>query len=111
LITGQFQYGRPIENQPTKQIAAMSTRFDPDLIAIIRCPVTKSPLSAAPKSLIEQLNQQIEAGILVNRIGQTVNIKLDGGFINEDQSLLLPVRGGIVILIADQAIGLNGVVV
>jgi len=59
--------------------------------------------------LIDQLNQQIEAGIVVNRIGQTINIKLDGGFINEHQSLLLPVGDGIVILIADPAIGLNGV--
>ena len=89
----------------------MSTRLDPDLVTMIRCPVTKSRLSAASTRLIEQLNQQIEAGTLVNRIGQSVDTKLDGGFINEDQSLLLPVRGGIVILIADQAIGLNGVVI
>ncbi len=89
----------------------MSTRFDPDLISMIRCPITKSPLSAASRTLIEQLNRQIESGTLVNRIGQTVEIKLDGGFINEDQSLLLPVRGGIVILVSDQAIGLSGVVI
>ena len=55
------------------------------------------------------MNQQIEAGSLVNRIGQTVNEKLDGGFVNEGQTLLLPVRDGIVILIADQAIGLSEV--
>ena len=87
----------------------MLTRFDPDLIALIRCPVTKSPLTAASASLIEQLNLQIDAGSLVNRIGQTIDAKLDSGFVNEDRSLLLPVRGGIVILIADQAIELSEV--
>lgn len=87
----------------------MLPRCNPDLITIIRCPVTKSPLSVASTTLIEQMNQQIEAGSLVNRIGQTVNEKLDGGFVNEGQTLLLPVRDGIVILIADQAIGLSEV--
>ena len=86
----------------------MSTRFDPDLITMIRCPITKSPVTEAATTLIEHLNQQIEAETLVNRIGQTVDQKLDGGFINRDQTFLLPVRGGIVILIADQAIGLDG---
>ena len=86
----------------------MSTRFDHDLIAILRCPVSKSPLSVAPTSLIDQLNLQIEAGTLVNCVGQTVGSKLDGGLVNQDQSLLLPIRGGIVILVTDQAIGLTG---
>ena len=89
----------------------MSTRFDPDLITMIRCPITKSPLTEAATTLVEHLNQQIKEGTLVNRIGQTVDQKLDGGFINSDQSFLLPVRGGIVILITDQAIGLEGTTV
>lgn len=102
---------KTIEHGLRKHNAAMSTRLDPDLITMIRCPVTKSPLTAASATLIERLNQKIEEGTLVNRVGQTVDQKFDGGFINDDQSLLLPVRGGIVILIADQSIGLDGVAV
>ena len=108
----QVDRRRPCEHRAestNESTTQMSSQFDPDFVAVIRCPVTKSPLSSAPESVIERLNQQIEAGTLVDCIGQTVNIKLDGGFINEDQSLLLPVRGGIVILIGDQAIGLNGI--
>jgi uncharacterized protein YbaR (Trm112 family) len=87
----------------------MPPRFDAELIQMIRCPVTKSELTLAPDSVIEDLNRQIESGTAVNRIGQTIVEKLDGGFVNTDRSLLLPVRGGIVILIADQSIPLDGV--
>ena len=82
----------------------MPPKFDAELIHLIRCPVTKSDLTLAPDSMIEELNRRIESGKVVNRVGQTISEKLDGGFVNADQSLLLPVRGGIVILIADQAI-------
>lgn len=86
----------------------MSIHIDSGLVAVIRCPVTKSPLHEANLELIENLNQQIETGSLVNRIGQTVSAKLDSGFVNADQSLLLPVRGGIVVLLSDEAIVLDG---
>jgi uncharacterized protein YbaR (Trm112 family) len=85
----------------------MSTNFDPELIHMIRCPITKSSLAPASPSLIEDMNRRIADGTLVNRMGQAVTDKLDGGFVNSDESWLLPVRGGIVVLIADQAIQLK----
>lgn len=85
----------------------MSVQLDPGLIAVIRCPVTKSRLQEASASLIDRLNLEIEAGNVVNRIGQTIESRLDSGFVNADQSLLLPVRGGIITLIADESIVLS----
>jgi uncharacterized protein YbaR (Trm112 family) len=85
----------------------MSTRLDPGLITLIRCPVTKSTLAPASTSIIEKLNKQIEARAVVNQIGQTVDLNLDGGFINENRSLLFPIRDEIVILSVDQAICLD----
>ena len=84
----------------------MSSPTDVEFSKIIRCPVTKSPLETADPALITSLNQQILEKKLVNRIGQTVATPLEGGYINESQTLLLPIRGGIVILIEDQAIDL-----
>ncbi|MFK7768343.1 MAG: Trm112 family protein [Mariniblastus sp.] len=85
----------------------MATNFDSDLMQLIRCPQTKSPLTQADDGLISDLNKKISSGDLVNQIGQSVAEPLESGFLNEDQSLILPVRGGIVILIADQAIPMN----
>lgn len=80
-----------------------------DLSQMIRCPVTKSDLVPAEDELTQKLNQLIATGELVNRIGQKVDVPIEAGFVNEDQSLLLPQRGRIVILISDQAIPLDQV--
>ena len=78
-----------------------------DLASMIRCPVTKSDLTIAETGLIESINQWIEENRLFNHVGQIVDSKIESGYINEDASLLLPIRGGIVILISDQAIPLG----
>jgi uncharacterized protein YbaR (Trm112 family) len=85
----------------------MHSSINQDLIAMIRCPLTKSSLILATDGKIEQLNSQIDEGTLFNQVGQKVTAKIDSGFVNEDSTLLLPVRGGIVILITDQAIPLS----
>ena len=74
---------------------------------MIRCPVTHSDLQVASTELLDNLNQKIADGKIVDRIGQTVQKTLESGLVNSDNSLLLPIRGGIVVLIADQAISLD----
>ena len=81
--------------------------FSSNLLQMIRCPVTKSDLRVASEQLVSDLNEQISSRKLFNQLGQVVEVPIEGGFVNQDQSLLLPVRGGIVILIADQPIPLN----
>jgi uncharacterized protein YbaR (Trm112 family) len=85
----------------------MSPSANSEFSRIIRCPITNSPLLTADSELIETLNQRILKKTLVNRIGQTIASPLEGGYINESRTLLLPIRGGIVILIEDQAIELT----
>jgi len=80
------------------------TDFSSSLVQMIRCPVTKSDLTVANEQIVSDLNQQIGDRKLLNQLGQVVEEPLESGFINQNGSLLLPVRGGIVILIADQAI-------
>ncbi|MEM7454556.1 MAG: Trm112 family protein [Planctomycetota bacterium] len=81
--------------------------LDPDILQYVRCPVTKTQLRFADSEVVESLNSRIEAGQLVNRIGETVKAKLDGGLLNQDGSMLLPVRGGILTLVSDEAIELE----
>lgn len=85
----------------------MEPALDSELIKMIRCPVTQSELTAAPESLIAELNGQIESGLLFNPTGQSIESRIDGGLLNADETRLLPIRDGIVILVVDQAIELE----
>jgi uncharacterized protein YbaR (Trm112 family) len=85
----------------------MKPTRNPDLLKVIRCPVTHSELTFADPELVDSLNQKITERTLVNRIGQTVDQSLDGGLVNADRSLLLPIRGEILVLVVDQAIPLT----
>ena len=71
---------------------------------MIRCPVTKSDLTVASEQAVSDRNERIGNRTLLNQIGQVIEEPIESGFINQDGSLLLPVRGGIVILVVDQAI-------
>ena len=75
-----------------------------DLLEMIRCPVTHSELTEVSEVQVTEFNQQIKAKKLINRLGQTVHSPIDGGLVNLDGTLLMPVRSGIVTLIADEAI-------
>ena len=80
---------------------------DQQLFEYIRCPVTRSNLQPASDDLIRELNTQIERGAARNRIDRKITRPLDGGLINEDQSLLYPIWDSIPTLIADEAIALQ----
>jgi uncharacterized protein YbaR (Trm112 family) len=85
----------------------MTQQLSPDLLTMIRCPVTQSNLVEVSPERVVELNAKIKGRKLVNRIGQLVDRPLDGGLVNEQGTLLMPVRSGIVTLIADEAILLD----
>ena len=80
----------------------------PEVLSLLRCPISESPLSVADATLVTELNQRIAAGTLTNRLGQAIEQPFESGLVNEDGSLLFAVRGEIMVLVADQAIELNG---
>lgn len=79
----------------------------PEILKTLRCPVTQSPLKMADAGTIAQINLAIEAGTQVDRVGNAVAEKIESGLVNQDRSLLLPIRGEIAILVSDQAINLS----
>ncbi len=85
----------------------MTQELNFNLAEMIRCPVTKSDLTKAMPELLATVNEAIAQGLVVNQVGQLVEVKVESGYVNEDASLLLPIRGGIVILISDDAIPLD----
>jgi uncharacterized protein YbaR (Trm112 family) len=85
----------------------MSFSSHSSLLELVRCPVTQSDLTVAEPELLERVNELITNRQLANRIGQTITVGVESGLVSADRSWLVPIRGGIVVLIADQAIPLE----
>ncbi len=81
---------------------------DSAILNFVRRPATRSNLQFADSRDIEKMNVGIAAGNVINRGGEKVDATLKSGLINENGSLLFPVRGGIFTLVSDRAIEING---
>jgi uncharacterized protein YbaR (Trm112 family) len=81
--------------------------LDPEILKLMRCPETHQELRAADATLLEQLNGKIQAGALKTRSGQVVKEKIDGGFVRADGKWLYVIRGGLPVMLVDEAIPLN----
>ncbi len=82
--------------------------IDPDLLAILRCPIHGGKLQLADEALVRQVQTAIERGEARDRLEQRVSETIEGGLVDEAQTWLFPIRGGIPALVADEAIDLRG---
>lgn len=77
------------------------------LLKILCCPETRQAVEEAPRELIDQLNQRIQAGEVKNQEGQVVAEPLESGLIREDRKILYPIREGIPIMLVTEGIVLE----
>ena len=82
--------------------------IDSELLKILCCPETHQEVRLAEPALVARVNQQIAAGTLKNRGGQSVNDKIEGGLMRADGKFLYPIRQDIPVMLADEAIPLAG---
>jgi uncharacterized protein len=80
---------------------------DPQLLAILVCPETRTPLHPADSALIARLNREAAEGTLKNRAGQSVEGPIEGGLIRQDGKLLFPIIDGIPVMLIDESIPLG----
>ncbi len=82
------------------------SEFDPDdpVLELIRCPVTHDPFRVASGRELAAINQRVAAGKVLNRSGQVVTQPLDAALVNRSGTLIAPVFGGIITLLADEMI-------
>lgn len=81
-----------------------------ELLNIIACPETKQDLVLAEPELVDKINGLIERGELLNRAGQKIEERIDGGLVQkEDRKYLYPVRNDISVLLIEEAIPLDAV--
>jgi uncharacterized protein len=78
-----------------------------DILSRLRCPVTRSPLVPATERQLALLNRRIAAGQAQTRLSAVVTEPLTAGLVNADQSLLYRYDGGMLVLLASEAIELE----
>ena len=82
---------------------------DQELLDILVCPETKSPVRRAESDLLDLLNRAIDAGRVRTRAGHLVEERIEEGLVREDDGVLYPVRDSIPIMLIDEAIPLDDV--
>jgi len=81
--------------------------MDAELLKLLCCPETYQELRLADSSLLEQVNNNIAAGHVRNRAGNTVSEKLAQGLVRADAKLLYPIRNNIPVMLIEEAISLE----
>ena len=79
-------------------------KIDTEILDLLRCPVTGTKLHYAEIQVVDQINRCVQAGQLADRSGQQIDFRIDAGLVNADNSLLMPIRVGVVSMAANRSI-------
>ena len=80
--------------------------IDELLLPLLRCPLSRQTVAPAPPDLVARLEMERAAGTLRNRAGQPLDEPIDAGLVRADGTLFFPVRSGIPVLVAEEAVPL-----
>ncbi len=86
--------------------------IDKELLEILRCPETKSPLHVLPEDQLAKLNEQIAAGKVKTAGSRKVESKIEEALITEDGQRIYRIEDQIPIMLIEEAIptaGLEGI--
>lgn len=79
---------------------------DPELLEILVCPETQQAVKPAEADVLARLNEQIRAGSVRNRGGETLSQPIQEGLLRADGKVLYPVEDGIPVMLVDESIEL-----
>ncbi|RMF94448.1 MAG: hypothetical protein D6741_12630 [Planctomycetota bacterium] len=78
-----------------------------EIIDLLACPETHTPLAVADDELVAELNEAVRAGTLVDRAGNKVTEPLQGALVRDDGCIAYPVRESIPVLLIPAGIPLD----
>ena len=77
-----------------------------ELLEILVCPETKQPVQLASADVLKKLCEDIAAGRVRNRGGETLTEPIEEGLVREDGRILYPVDDGIPVMLIEESIEL-----
>jgi len=80
---------------------------DPELLEILVCPESHQPVQPAGAELLTRINEQISAGELRTRGGETRREPLVEALLREDGRILYPVEDGIPVMLIEESLELS----
>ena len=80
--------------------------MDSEMLSILCTPDTRKPLEGASEELLLNVNEKIAQGTVKTAGGTLVSETLEEALVSKDGKKLYPVKNGIPILLADEAIAL-----
>ena len=75
-----------------------------ELLEILVCPETKQPVQLASADVLKKLSEDIAAGRVRNRGGETLTQPIEEGLVREDGQILYPVDDGIPVMLIEESI-------
>ena len=70
---------------------------------LLRCPITGQTMKLAPENVIRDLQRRQQSGALCTRTGETAE-PFEDGLLTADGAWLYPIRSGIPVMLAEEAI-------
>lgn len=79
---------------------------DDVLVGVLACPETRQRLHPADAATVVLLNGAIGGGGLRNRSGRAVTEPVEGALVRADGAVCYLIRGGVPLMLADEAVAL-----
>ncbi len=84
----------------------MESTFEisPELMALLRCPLSRSPLTRATGAALSRLEALRLAGALRDRAGRLVSEPIAAGLLSGNGRTFYPIREGFPVLLVEESI-------
>ena len=74
-------------------------------IELLRCPISAQTMKVAPEDVVRSLQQRQQSGAVRTRGGEIAE-PFDGGLLTADSAWFFPIRSGIPVMLAGEAIAM-----